>query len=50
MSANAQGRLMDTIAGAMRGVPEEIVTRQLGYFQQADPAYGEGIAKRLDIT
>lgn len=49
MDAGEQGRLMDTIAGAMQGVPEDIVRRQLGYFTEADPAYGAGIAKRLNI-
>ncbi len=48
MPKAAQDRLMDTIAGAMAGVPADIVERQLGYFRQADPAYGEGIAKRLN--
>ncbi|MCP4330267.1 MAG: catalase [Alphaproteobacteria bacterium] len=47
MSADEQNRLMDTIAGAMKGVPATIVERQLGYFRQADPAYGDGIAERL---
>ena len=47
MPADEQNRLMDTIAGAMEGVPDDIVERQLGYFRQADPAYGDGIAKRL---
>ena len=47
MPKDEQDRLMDTIAGAMAGVPEKIVTRQLGYFRQADPNYGDGIAKRL---
>ena len=47
MSKDEQERLMDTIAGAMTGVPSDIVERQLGYFRKADAAYGEGIAKRL---
>ena len=47
MSTEEQERLMDTIAGAMEGVPDDIVNRQLGYFHQADPGYGNGIAKRL---
>jgi len=47
MPGDEQDRLMDTIAGAMAGVPDDIVERQLGYFRQADPAYGDGIAKRL---
>ncbi len=49
MSSEEQGRLMDTIAGAMQGVPDEIVKRQIGYFRQADEAYGDGIAARLGM-
>lgn len=49
MSAEQQGRLMDSIAGAMQGVPREIQRRQIGHFTQADPAYGEGIARRLGV-
>ena len=45
MSAEEQGRLMDTIAGAMEGVPDDIVNRQVGYFHKADPEYGNGIMK-----
>ncbi|NQU59107.1 MAG: catalase [Rhodospirillales bacterium] len=47
MPSDEQDRLMDTIAGAMAGVRDDIVERQLGYFRQADSAYGSGIAKRL---
>ena len=50
MSVDEQNRLMDTIAGAMAGVPEDIATRQIGYFHKADPSYGDGIAKRLDLN
>ena len=49
MDAGEQDRLMDTIAGAMQGVPEDIVRRQIGYFAKADPAYGTGVAQRLGI-
>ena len=49
MPVDEQNRLMDTIAGAMRGVPYDIIERQLGYFDQADEAYAKGIAKRLDM-
>lgn len=47
MSRDQRDRLMDTIAGAMDGVPADIVARQLGYFRIADASYGDGIAKRL---
>ena len=50
MSADEQNRLMETIVGAMAGVPEEIQRRQLGYFLKAHPAYGAGVAERLGIT
>lgn len=33
-------RLFNNIAGAMNGVPQEIIERQLALFDQADPAYG----------
>ena len=44
-----RSRLLDTIAGTMQGIPEEIVQRQLDHFRQADPAYGEGVAQRLGV-
>lgn len=50
MNAEQQGRLMDNIAEAMQGVPEEIVKRQVVHFHRADPAYGEGVAKRMGVT
>ena len=42
-----QERLLDNIVRAMQGVPEEIVLRQIGHFTKADPAFSEGVAKRL---
>ncbi|MFO1154700.1 MAG: catalase [Rhodospirillales bacterium] len=50
MTAAQQASLMDAIAGAMQGVPESIVRRQLGHFAKADPAYGDGVARRLGIA
>ena len=41
-------RLHKAIAGAMRGVPKEIIERQLGHFAKADPAYAEGVRAALD--
>jgi catalase len=38
---------MDTIAGAMEGVPDDIDNRQVGYFHKVDLVYGNGIMKRL---
>jgi catalase len=49
MPQDAQDRLMDTIAGAMADVPENIQRRQIGYFVKADPAYGNGVAERLGL-
>ena len=44
-----QSRLLDNIAAAMQGVPEQIALRQIGHFHQADPAYGDGVAQRLGV-
>ena len=49
MPSDEQNRLMETIAGAMSSVPEDIQRRQLGHFSKADPYYGQGIAKRLGL-
>ena len=35
------------IAGAMQGVPTEIVERQITHFAKADPAYAEGVRRAL---
>ena len=37
------------IAAAMQGVPEEIVRKQIEHFAKADPAYGEGVKRALDL-
>ncbi len=50
MSPAQQAGLMDAIAGAMAGVPEEIQRRQLAHFAKADPAYGAGVAQRLGLA
>lgn len=49
MTPDAQERLMDNIAAAMDGVPEEIVRRQIVHFHRADPAYGAGVARRMGV-
>lgn len=49
MTEDERERLMDTIASAMDGIPADIVKRQIGYFRNADAAYGDGIAKRLGV-
>ncbi|MBD3337248.1 MAG: catalase [Candidatus Eisenbacteria bacterium] len=42
-----QGRLHAAIATAMKGVPREIIDRQLEHFGKADPAYAEGVRAAL---
>ena len=49
MSPAQQEALMDNIAAAMQGVPEFIVARQVGHFLKADPAYGQGVARRMGL-
>jgi catalase len=48
MTPPERGRLMDAIAGAMHGVPAEIQKRQIAHFSKCDPAYGAGVAERID--
>jgi catalase len=43
MPADERERLHRAIAHAMSGIPEEIITRQLGHFEKADPAYAAGV-------
>lgn len=40
-------RLFASIAGAMAGVPETIIDRQLALFDQVHPDYGAGVRKAL---
>ena len=40
-------RLHQAIAGSIKDVPKEIIERQLGHFQKADPAYADGVRKAL---
>jgi len=47
MPAGERNRLHHAIAGAMEGVPKEIIERQLKHFEQADPAYAKGVKKAL---
>jgi catalase len=49
MNLEERDRLAANIAGSMRGVPEEIVRRQLAHFRGADPAYSEAVAAKLGI-
>ena len=47
MDAGQRKRLCENIARAMAGVPDEIVDRQLGHFEKADPEYRTGVEKAL---
>ncbi|MBN1337323.1 MAG: catalase [Deltaproteobacteria bacterium] len=42
-----RARLHAALACALRGVPSEIVDRQLAHFARADPAYAEGVRQAL---
>ena len=42
-------RLFSNIAQAMQGVPQDIIDKQLVHFDKADPAYGNGIRKALEV-
>ncbi|MDI6402400.1 catalase [Balneolaceae bacterium ANBcel3] len=42
-------RLFNNIAGAMDGVPEEIIQRQLIHFHKADPEYAQGVADAVGV-
>ena len=50
LPADEKERLYTNLAGAMEGVPEAIVQRQLAHFHKADPAYAAGVAKALKTT
>jgi catalase len=50
MSSAQRDLLMDNLAGALTGVPETIQLRQIGHFLKADPAYGDGVARRLGLA
>jgi catalase len=47
MPPDAKERLHKAIAGAMAGVPTEIVERQLAHFEKADPNYAAGVRANL---
>ena len=42
-------RLFKTLAGAMQGVPQFIVDRQLAHFDKVDPAYGAGVRQAISV-
>lgn len=47
MTEDQKQQLFGNIAGAMAGVPQPIVDRQLAHFDKADPAYGAGVRAAL---
>ncbi|WJF92111.1 catalase [Paraburkholderia bonniea] len=40
-------RFYNNIAAAMRGVPQDVIERQLALFDQVDPSYGKGVRQAL---
>ncbi|UAK25085.1 catalase [Sphingomonas nostoxanthinifaciens] len=42
-----KGRLYSNLAAAMHGIPQFIIDRQLGHFEQIDPAYAQGVRDAL---
>ncbi len=47
LPSDEKHRLFRNLAEAMGGVPAEILSRQLGHFAKADPAYAEGVRAAL---
>ncbi|MEY4561766.1 MAG: hypothetical protein RLZZ618_1043 [Pseudomonadota bacterium] len=47
LSALEQQKLFDNLAGPLSTVPDDILQRQLGHFDKADPAYGAGVRAAL---
>ncbi|MDD2310745.1 MAG: catalase [Desulfuromonadaceae bacterium] len=50
MTPEKQQLLFDNTARAMGDAPEEIKLRHIGNCYNADPAYGEGVAKAMGLT
>ncbi len=49
MPDDEKNRLYKAVAGAMDGVPKEIIDRQIKHFEKADPAYAAGVKKALGM-
>jgi len=49
MSAEEQQRLCANIAGTLGKVPKDLQEKMVAHFTKADPAYGGGVAKALDL-
>ncbi|MEX0876465.1 MAG: catalase [Phycisphaerales bacterium] len=50
MSEDEKNRLAETIAGAMQGVRQEVIERQLGHFDKADGDYGRRVREALQAA
>ena len=49
MSPKQQEDLIVNIVGSLKNVPKEIQQKMVTHFHRADPAYGDGVAKRLGL-
>jgi catalase len=49
MTPEQKVRLINNIVGHLKPVNLEIKVRQIRHFHHADPAYGEGVAKAVNI-
>jgi len=49
MSPEQQKELIDNIVGSLKKAPKEIQQKMVAHFHKADPAYGNGIAKALEL-
>jgi len=47
LPADEQQALFNNLAGPLSQVPDDILRRQLGHFDKADPAYGAGVRAAL---
>jgi catalase len=50
MSADAKKRLVDNVAGSMKGVPERIIALQVEHFTKADKEWGQRVAEAVGLT
>ncbi len=48
MDADAQERLVQSIAGSLSGARKEVIERQLGHFAQADKDYGRRVREAIN--
>jgi len=50
MKPDEQARLVENLAGHLKGATPEVQRRQLGHFFKADAQYGERVAAALGLT